>query len=186
MRGCRWFVISAIWVAAMLLLASPVLGDVTGTILGEVTDPTGAAIPGAEVTLRNPNTGLVRSLVSDSTGSFKFLSVPVGDDYSVEASSKGFEKSVQSGIKLLVNQAYRVEMHLQVGSLTQEVTVSAMPVQVESTSTQLGDVIEDTKMTSLPLNGRSYIDLLGLQAYRRGAYCFRRLIHWPQRFGHSR
>jgi len=163
MSQYRWLCGFGLWVSTMIFLPCVLLGDITGTILGTVTDPSGAAIPGAEVTLRNPNTGYLHSLESDSTGSFVFLSVPVGDGYVIEVSAKGFEKSVQSGIKLLVNQSYRVDMLLQVGSVTQEVTVLATPVQVESTSTQLGDVIEDSKMTSLPLNGRSYIDLLGLQ-----------------------
>src|SRR5262249_6705431 len=65
--------------------------------------------------------------------------------------------------KLLVNQRYRADFQLAVGEITQSVDVLANAAQVESTSTQLGDVIEDKKMTSLPLNGRSYIDLLGLQ-----------------------
>ena len=78
--------------------------------------------------------------------------------------SEWFKKSTQANIKLLVNQRYRADFQLVVGEITQSVEVSANAAQVESTSTQLGDVIEDRKMTSLPLNGRSYIDLLGLQA----------------------
>ena len=146
-----------------LFFGRPLWADVTGTVLGTVSDPSGAAIPGAAVTLQNPNSGFLRSVKADATGSFEFLSVPVGDGYVVEVAATGFEKGVQKGIKLLVNQSYRLDVHLHVGAMTQEVTVSAAAVQVESTSTQLGDVIEDSKMTSLPLNGRSYIDLLGLQ-----------------------
>ncbi len=142
----------------------PVRADVTGAILGVVTDPSGAAVPGAAVTLRNPNTGLERKAATDTTGSYEFLKVPVGENYSVEVGATGFQKSTQSGITLLVNQNYRADFQLVVGAATQVVEVSATAAQIESTSTQLGDVIEDKKMTTLPLNGRSYIDLLGLQA----------------------
>ena len=136
----------------------------TGTILGTIADPSGAAVPGAKVTLSNAGTGFNRQTTTDSTGFYEFLSVPVGENYAVEVEVSGFRKSTQTGIKLLVNQRYRADFQLAVGEITQSVEVSASPVQVESTSTQLGDVIEDRKMMNLPLNGRSYIDLLGLQA----------------------
>jgi Carboxypeptidase regulatory-like domain len=138
--------------------------DVTGTILGNVTDPSGAAVPGAEVTLSNVAIGFNRKSTTDSVGFYQFLVVPVGENYTVEVELKGFQKSTQPGIKLLVNQKYRADFQLVVGEVTQTVEVSANVAQVESTSNQLGDVIEDRKMTTLPLNGRSYIDLLGLQA----------------------
>ena len=150
-------------IVGLLFSAALLHADITGTILGTVTDPSGAAVPGAEVRLRNTNVGLERSMRTDATGSFQFLLVAIGEGFSVEVSAPGFETNIQSGIKLLVNQAYRVDFHLQVGSVKQQISVSATPVQVESTSNQLGDVIEDQEMTSLPLNGRSYIDLLGLQ-----------------------
>ncbi len=160
-----------VFISAMVLLAAsllwtgqPLLADVTGTILGNVTDPSGAAVPGAMVTLRNPDTGLNRTTTTDSIGSFEFLVVPVGGNYSVDVEAKGFQKATQSGIELLVNQKYRADFRLLVGAVTQVVNVTADVAQVESTSTQLGVVIEDKKITNLPLNGRSYLDLLGLQA----------------------
>jgi hypothetical protein len=155
---------SGLCVIVMLLLSSGIVhADVTGKILGTVTDPSGAAVSGAEVMLRNLNTGLVRSTKTDAVGSFLFLSVPVGDGFRVEVSAPGFEVTVHSGIKLLVNQSYRADIQLTMGAVAQTVTVSSNPVQVETSNTQIGDVIEDKKMTSLPLNGRSFIDLLGLQ-----------------------
>ena len=124
--------------------------DVGGAILGTVTDPSGAAVPGARVTLRNPDTGLVRNTTTDSTGSYEFLAVQVGEHYVVEVEASGFRKTSQTGIKLLVNQRYRADFSLVLGATTQSVEVSANPAQVEATSTQLGDVIEDRKMTALP------------------------------------
>ncbi len=153
-----------ILLAGMLLSASRVRADVTGAILGTVADPTGAVVPGAKITLRNAHTGLARETVTDIRGAYEFLAVPVGEDYAVEVELKGFEKAQEPGIKLLVNQNYRADFRLAVGTVTQTINVLADLAPVETTSTQLGDVIEDKKMTDLPLNGRSYLDLMGLQA----------------------
>jgi hypothetical protein len=157
-KGIAFLLVSIWWGA------QPTKADVTGTILGTVIDPSGATVPGASVTLTNPETGLNRKTSTDSSGFYQFLAIPVGENYVVEVEVSGFRKATQPGIKLLVNQKYRADFQLVVGEITQSVEVSANAAQVESTSTQLGDVIEDRKMTNLPLNGRSYIDLLGLQA----------------------
>jgi hypothetical protein len=155
----------------LLLLSAVLLGGacllwaaVTARIQGTVTDSSGAVVPGANVTLKNRDTGLVRTTTTDSTGSYEFLEIPVGQNYVVEVSHPGFRAAAESAITLLVNQVFRSDFHLQVEGVTQTVDVSAAPVQVEATSTQLGDVIGSMKMTELPLNGRNYTDLMGLQA----------------------
>ncbi len=153
------------YLAAIVLLSSSVLhAEVTAGIQGTVTDPSGATVPNATVTLKNPDTGLERRNQTDSSGSYQFLSVPVGDKYVLEVEAQGFRKSVQAGIKLLINQKYRADFVLVVGTVSQTVDVSTTTTQVDTSSTQLGDVIESKKMTGIPLNGRSYVDLLGLQA----------------------
>src|SRR5262249_40793985 len=111
----------------------------------------------------NLETNLRQSSRTNDVGQYRILSLPVGT-YKVEASASGFQRFVESGIALTVNQQHRVDIVLQVGSVEQQVEVTAAAVQVESTSSQLGDVVESKKMLALPLNGRSYIDLLGLQA----------------------
>lgn len=138
--------------------------DVGGTILGVVTDQNGAVVSGAKIDLINAAIGVSRSTTTDATGSYEFLAVQVGSGYSVEVHAAGFETSTTSGITLLVNQKYTANFHLRVGAVSQQVNISADAVQVEQTSTQVGDVIEAAKMTSVPLNGRSFTDLLGLQA----------------------
>ena len=149
----------------LLLLSGQLLrAEVTAGVLGTVVDPSGAAVPNATVVLKNPDTGLERRAKTNGSGDYEFLAVPVGEKYSVQAEAKGFEKSVQNGIKLLLNQKYRADFKLVVGAVTETVEVTGATAQVDTSSTQLGDVIEDKKMTTLPLNGRSYIDLLGLQA----------------------
>jgi len=152
-------------VGALLLWSVPLIrADVYGVILGSVTDPTGAVVPSAKVVLQNNHTGLVREAVTDAGGNYEFLAVPVGEDYGVAVEASGFRKAVQLGIKLQVDQRFRADFRLEVGAVTQQVSVSANVAQVETTSTQLGDVIQDKKKEDLPLNGRSYLDLMGLQA----------------------
>ena len=150
--------------AVVALLASSLRADVTGSILGTVTDSTGAAVPGATILLHNANTGFTRKTVTDGSGNYELLAVPAAEDYAIDVEGRGFRRASQTGIKLLVNQQLRTDFQLQVGEMKETVTVQAEPVQVETNNTQLGDVIEDRKMTALPLNGRSYLDLLGLQA----------------------
>src|SRR6266446_3816750 len=153
--------------AMVVVGMGPVLllkASVTGSISGAVTDPSGAAIPGAKVTLHNPDTGLRQDAMTGSDGSYEFLVVPVGEHYTLDVEANGFKPYTQTGITLLVNQRLRADAQLTLGTEKQAVEVSAQAVQVETRATQMGDVIGSQKMLSLPLNGRSYIDLLGLQA----------------------
>ena len=151
-------------VVISLLIPQILKAEVTGTISGIVLDPSGAAVASATVTLRNPDTGLVRHVTTSANGRYEFLSVPVGENYSIEVQSPGFSTASQTGTKLDVNQKYRADFTLKVGAINEIVEVTTNRAQVDTSSTQLGDVISDKKMTTLPLNGRSYIDLLGLQA----------------------
>lgn len=151
-------------VVISLLIPQILRAEVTGTISGIVLDPSGAAVASATVTLRNPDTGLVRHVTTSANGRYEFLSVPVGENYSIEVQAPGFSTASQTGTKLDVNQKYRADFTLKVGAINEIVEVTTNRAQVDTSSTQLGDVISDKKMTTLPLNGRSYIDLLGLQA----------------------
>ncbi|MGA2858929.1 MAG: carboxypeptidase regulatory-like domain-containing protein [Candidatus Sulfotelmatobacter sp.] len=151
--------------AAILLCAGQILyAEVTGGILGTVVDSSGAAVANASVTLHNLNTGLVRKVKTNADGTYEFLSVPVGENYSVQVELSGFQTTALTGIKLDVNQKYRADFTLKVYAFKETVEVVANAAQVDTSNTQLGDVISDKKMTTLPLNGRSYIDLMGLQA----------------------
>jgi len=152
--------------ALAIFLLSPLLlnAEVTGTVTGTVTDSSGATIANAPVVLRKANTGLERRVQTNPSGGYEFLAVPVGENYSVRVEAPGFRAAVQTDIKLEVNQKYRADFKLTVGAVAQTVEVTGAANQVDTSSTQLGDVIGEKKLTSLPLNGRSYIDLLGLQA----------------------
>lgn len=143
--------------------AGPARADVTGSILGIVRDATGAVVPGVTVTATKLDTNESRTATSDGTGEYRILALPVGQ-YKVEASNPGFQKFITTGIDLTVNAQRRVDVTLQVGAVEQQVEVTAATVAIETTATQLGQVIETKKLLGLPPNGRSYIDLLGLQA----------------------
>jgi hypothetical protein len=150
--------------ALATLFSSTLLhADVTGAILGVVHDRSQAVVAGAHVTVTNVQTNFTQETTSAADGSYRFLALPAGN-YKVTASSAGFSQFTATDIVLSVNDQLHIDITLQVGNVQQEISVSANTVQVESESTQLGDVIDSKKMLSLPLNGRSYIDLLGLQA----------------------
>src|SRR6266446_2345884 len=147
---------------AAVMASSALLADVTGSILGMVTDPSSAAIQGVRVTATNIDTNLVAEATTDVSGQYRILSLPVGR-YKVQATFSGFQGFTATGIILSVDEQRRVDIVLQVGGTQQEVSVNANAVQVETTNTQLGEVIEQKKIVELPLNGRGYLDLLGLQ-----------------------
>ncbi|SPF48893.1 conserved exported hypothetical protein [Candidatus Sulfotelmatobacter kueseliae] len=136
--------------------------SVTGSISGIVTDESGAVIAQAEITARGLETGIERSVHTDEKGFYSFLALPVGT-YTVSVRKTGFKEFHQTGIAISANSAVRVDARLQVGGVHEEVTISSSAVRVETTNTQMGEVIGSTKMESLPLNGRSYTDLLALQ-----------------------
>ncbi len=150
--------------AFLFCSAQPLRADVGGKVSGVITDSTGAALRDAKVTLSSANTGFTRSTVSGPNGFYQFLEVPVGNDYKVRVDLDGFEGATQLGIVLQVNQDFAADFKLKVGSVSEQISVSAQAVQVESTSTQLGTVIDSQKMQAVPLNGRSFIDLMSLQA----------------------
>jgi hypothetical protein len=147
---------------AMMLLAIPVWAAVGGRIVGTITDPTGSVVPGAQITVTNTATGIVQHSASDSKGFFSFEDLAVGT-YDLKLEKEGFKVYQKVGIVLDANAAIASDAILQLGQATQEVTVSSNSVQVDTTSTQLGQVIDDTKMTTVPLNGRSFLNLLALQ-----------------------
>ncbi|MBI3665849.1 MAG: TonB-dependent receptor, partial [Acidobacteria bacterium] len=151
------------FVLCALLVASGLRADVTGSILGVVRDPTGAVVVNAHIVAANLDTNLTQEAYSDAAGQYRILVLPVGR-YKVEATLSGFQKFVATGIELTINEQRRVDITLQVGAVEQAIEVTTSAVQIETTNSQLGEVVEEKKILALPLNGRSYIELLGLQA----------------------
>jgi hypothetical protein len=162
-RVQSFFVPVFVVVSLLLLLPSMLLADVTGSILGVVRDPSSAVVKGAHVRVTNTETNFSQQTVTADDGSYRFLALPVGH-YTVNVTTAGFQQFNATDIVLKVNDELRIDIALRVGNVKEEISISSDALQVETESTQLGDVIDSKKMLALPLNGRSYLDLLGLQA----------------------
>jgi hypothetical protein len=137
--------------------------DVTGSVQGVVHDSSGAVVSGAKIVATNVETNLTQESISGSDGAFRILALPAGK-YTLAATAAGFETFKETGIEVKVNDQLHYDVTLKVGSVSEKVEITANAVQVQTESTQLGDVIDSKKMLALPLNGRSFVDLLGLQA----------------------
>jgi hypothetical protein len=135
----------------------------TAAISGIVRDETGAVVPGTKVILRNLETGLLRQVVTGSNGSYSIPSLPVGG-YELTAEMVGFKREVQRGINLVVGQEALLNVTLQVGGIEQQVTVTEAPPLVNATLNSTAGLINETQIKDLPLNGRSFDQLLTLNA----------------------
>ncbi|MDQ1410918.1 MAG: hypothetical protein QOJ41_2653, partial [Acidobacteriaceae bacterium] len=133
-----------------------------GRIRGTLTDTSGASITGVTVSLHNEATGADRQAQSGTNGEFSFLEVPVGT-YTIEAQQAGFKKYVGKGVTLELNASLTVDIVLQVGGSTETVEVTGAPPQVDTTSTQLGAVVNERAVNELPLAQRDTYQLLQLQ-----------------------
>ncbi|NWF82426.1 MAG: TonB-dependent receptor [Bryobacteraceae bacterium] len=133
----------------------------TGTIFGTVTDPSGAAIVGASVTVTDIDKGTAVNRKTDETGSFLFPFLIPGN-YRVTVEQAGFKKAEQSGIALQVDQRARVDMQLTVGNVSETIEVTAAAPLVQSSSAETGQVIEQRAVQELPLNGRNFAQLVYL------------------------
>src|ERR1700733_2001640 len=149
-------------VLLLLDLAPANQAAVGGRIAGTVKDPSGAIVSKAVVTAINAETGVQQSVVTNDTGAYSFPSLPVGH-YTLEVAAFGFRLYRRIGITVDVNGALLVDAVLEVGVNQQTVTVQESAIQAEISSTQLGEVIPGRTIAALPLNGRSYTDLLALQ-----------------------
>ncbi len=135
---------------------------ITGSISGVVTDPTGQVVRGVTVVATSISTNVQHTTVTDSEGFYSFPTLNV-DIYNVTASEPGFRNFLETAVKIDTNSAVRIDIKLELGAVSNTVTVKSDVLQVETQSSQMGVVIEGSKIVSMPLNGRSYIDLLALQ-----------------------
>ena len=148
--------------AALFIFAIAARAGVGGRISGTVKDATGAVILQATVSITNAETGVRQVLTTDDNGAFSFLDVQVGR-YDLQATADGFRPYQRTGIIVDANSALKIDAVLEVGARSDAVTVVDNQLHVDTTSTQIGEVITSTQMTAVPLNGRSYTDLLALQ-----------------------
>jgi hypothetical protein len=147
------------WLAVFVLFfAVPASAQFdSATVLGQVADQQGAAVPGATITLTNLATGVVASTTSDASGAYQFLNVRVGT-YKVESEIQGFSKAVVPEVTVVVNARQRVDFALAVGGVGETVEVTGARV-LETDSSDRGQVINHEAIVNLPLNGRAYADL---------------------------
>src|SRR6201981_1428352 len=147
----------------LLLISSALLAQTfRGTILGTVTDPQGAVVAGAKVTVRNVNTGLERTTQTSSDGSYSVPELPTGT-YTVTVTQSGFQTSSVTGIAVEVSAEKRVDVGMKAGQVTETVEVSGetLPI-VETTNDTLGGVLTQQDVKDLPINGRDYTKLIYL------------------------
>jgi hypothetical protein len=151
-------------VAIGLCAVSQVRADeLYGRIRGTVTDASGAVVPGATVTVTNQDTGISRTVLSQSDGGFEVVNLLAPGTYRIIIEKQGFRKSDRENVHLDVNQIYLANATLEVGPSTQEVTVEAQVSQINTTSMQLGTTIGGNTIEDIPLNGRNWIQLQQLQ-----------------------
>jgi len=157
---CRLFATVGL---ALLCLVGTLWASDGGSLLGTVTDPNGAAVPGAKVTATDTATATTQSIITDGRGYYSFQSLPVGR-YDVDVSASGFKSIRRSGAVINIDSKVVADISLTIGERTDAVTVSESATHVETVDTQLGQVISDKQMTAVPLNGRTFTDLLALQS----------------------
>ena len=151
--------------ALILLLLSPVAygQEVSAGMTGQVADPSGAAVPGATVTARDQDRGTVWNSSTNTEGIYAFPRVPAGK-YEVRIEAAGFRSAVRRDIVLEINARPRLDVKLELGTVSEVVEVSGSAVLLQTENTQVGTVIAGTTNVNLPLNGRNFVQLTLLTA----------------------
>lgn len=141
-----------------LCLTSAMAQFDTATVLGSVRDSNGAAIQGANVTLKNIATSITNTTISDSNGDYQFTNIKIGN-YQVIVEANGFSRTIADNINVTVNARQRVDLALQVATANETVTITDAATPLQTDSSEVGQVIQRQQIVALPLNGRSYANL---------------------------
>ena len=152
------------WVHCLLLLtfASVALAQ-QATIVGTVTDPSGAPVPNVALTITNTDTGLAQHLTTNNTGQYVAADLQIGH-YKVRAEATGFKAAEQKELTLAVGDRIRVDLKLELGSTQESITVEASAIAVQTDSGEVSDVITGQQVSQLATNGRSLYSLAPLTA----------------------
>src|SRR2546427_4110946 len=148
-------------IVLLVVGAELVWAQVTATISGKVEDASGAAVGGAIVAVKNLETAAIRTVTTDEMGNYRLVSLPVGSQ-EVRAEKPGFRTTLRTGISLAVGQEAVVNLKLEVGELAQEVSVSAETPLVDTTTASVSGLVAEREIKDLPLNGRSFDNLIAL------------------------
>ncbi len=144
--------------ALVLTFATVALGQSTATLQGTVKDQKGSVVPGAKVTARNQATGIERTSQTDTDGNYQMAALPVGL-YSVEVEAQGFKSATASDLNIEVARTVVENFQLEIGALEQKVNVTADAPVIETTTSSVGQVIDQRTVQEIPLNGRHFVDL---------------------------
>ena len=143
------------------LSLSSVAQETSGSVTGQVTDATGAAVAGAQVVLSQPSKGVSRTVSTNDQGQYNFDDVPLGT-YEVDTTATGFQKSVVKNLVVNVATVTRGDVHMKAGNVSETIEVNADAVQVTTDNGAIGSVVDGTQVKELPLNGRSFVQLTQL------------------------
>ncbi|MBL8136761.1 MAG: TonB-dependent receptor [Acidobacteria bacterium] len=150
---CAWMALAA-WFAPAVAIGQ----TTTGTILGEVRDSTGGAMPGVTVTAVNQANGLTREAVTDELGNYRFSAMPAGL-YTVKASLAGFKEATRADVRLAINSQVSAPFTLEVGGLEETITVTEQAPLVNTTENVVRTLVDTQQIANLPLKSRDFIDL---------------------------
>ncbi|HET6179155.1 MAG TPA: TonB-dependent receptor, partial [Candidatus Sulfotelmatobacter sp.] len=150
----------SLFLCILAALATPALAQ-EATVVGTVTDPSGAAVPNASVTITNNDTGVQRTLTTNDDGQYVAPDLHIGS-YSIRVNASGFKVAEQHGVTLNVGDRSRLDFKLQVGSAQEQVTVEANAIAVQTDSGEVSNVITGEQVTQLATNGRSLYQLFSL------------------------
>jgi len=148
--------------AAIIFCCAAASAQTTGSISGTVKDATGSVIPDLAMIARNVDTGVQQNATSNGDGFYAFTTLPVGR-YEIETFRPGFKPYKRAGLTIDVGTKLQIDIALELGEQSEQITVSDTSIHVEAESTQMGDVVAGSVMTAVGLNGRSFTDLLPLQ-----------------------
>ena len=164
MQKPRLSVVPVIVLGLLAVMFSPLFAHgqtFFGSIVGTVTDPSGAVVPGASIALANPATGDKRTATADASGNYRFLNLVPGR-YSEEVDMQGFKHLIRQPIVVEVDSTVRIDLVMAIGAANEQVIVSAETPLLQANSSSLGQVIAPATVQEMPLNGRNVIGLISL------------------------
>ena len=148
-------------VLILVFVVSSLYAQTSATLSGTVTDSSGAVVSAADVTIKNVDTGALRTTVTDAAGRYQAPSLPIGQ-YEIHAVKTGFSEVVRSGVTLVVGESATVDLSLSVGQSSQQITVTGDAPLVSVTTADISGLVDGQQIRDLPLNGRSFDELLTL------------------------
>ena len=162
-KPCSAMMRLSLVVVVLCFLLNTASADVAGRISGIISDPSGAFVAGATVTLNNVGNGIKQITTTNDQGQYSFPVVPIGH-YELEVKAPGFQPYKKMGVVIDINSALQIDATLQIEQSSQTVEVNDSVVTIQMSDTEIGETISSQHVAEAPLNGRSYTDLLATQA----------------------